>query len=279
VIDARRVTMSVDGFVGTLALGTPLVPDLTTDEYAEEQLAVNTRKALEYVVPIVERCGARSVVDIGCGVGTMVATFLERGLDAYGVDVAGLSQRWSRLRLPAGRFVIIDPMDMRLPFADASVDFAFSLGVIEHVGTSNGHSDRLPDYRARRAKWLREVYRTLTPGGHMLMGGPNRKFPVDVAHGLDSRAAGWERALSRMAGASIHRTWGENFLWSYEDFPEYLAGLPHTVEPLSVAGYVNHGRVPALLRPVVKGYVDRMPRALLGTGFNPWVMALVRRTA
>jgi SAM-dependent methyltransferase len=279
VIDAGRVTMSLDGFASTLARGTPLAPDLTTDEYAGEQLAVNARKTLDYVAPIVERCAARTVVDIGCGVGTMVATFLERGYDAYGVDVAGLSQRWARLGLPAERFVIVDPMRMELPFADESVDFAFSLGVIEHVGTSNGHSDRLPDYRARRAAWLREVFRTLRVGGHMLMGGPNRNFPVDVAHGLDSRASSWERALSRMAGASIHKTWGENFLWSYADFPAYLDGLAYRLEPLSVAGYVHYGRVPALVRPVVRGYVNHMPRAALGTGLNPWVMALVRRLA
>jgi SAM-dependent methyltransferase len=279
MVDTGRVTMSLDGFATTLALGTGLSPDLTTDEYAGEQLLVNASKTLDFVVPIVERCGARSVVDIGCGVGAMVATFLERGFDAYGVDVAGLSQRWARLGLPPERFVIVDPMGMRLPFDDGSVDFAFSLGVIEHVGTSNGHSDRLPDYRARRAAWLREVFRILRTGGHMLMGGPNRKFPIDVAHGPDSRAAGWERALSRLAGASVHRTWGENFLWSYEDFSEYLEGLRYELEPLSVADYVHYGRVPSWLRPMVRAYVDRMPRSLLGTGLNPWVMALVRKAA
>ena len=54
VIDAGRVTMSLDGFASTLALGTPLTPDLTTDEYAGEQLAVNAKKTLDYVAPIVE---------------------------------------------------------------------------------------------------------------------------------------------------------------------------------------------------------------------------------
>ncbi len=130
VIDPGRVTMWLDGFASTLARGVAPGPDLTTEEYAAEQLAVNAKKTLDYVAPIVERCAARSVVDIGCGVGTMVATFLERGYDAYGVDVAGLSHRWARLGLPAERFVIVDPMRMELPFADASVDFAFSLGVI-----------------------------------------------------------------------------------------------------------------------------------------------------
>jgi SAM-dependent methyltransferase len=277
VVDEHEVTFRLDGFATTLPVGAVLSPDLTTDEYAAEQLHANAKKTLDFIVPVVERCGARSVVDIGCGIGTMVTTLLGRGYDAYGVDVAGLSARWNGLGLPRERFVIIDPADMRLPFRDAQVDFAFSLGVIEHVGTSNGHSDRLPDYRARRARWLREVFRTLKPGGHMLVGGPNRNFPVDVAHGLDSRAAAWERVLSRIAGASVHRTWGENFLWSYDDFGEYLAGLPYSMEALSVASYLHYGRVPALLRPLVKAFIENLPRSAMASGLNPWVMALVRK--
>jgi SAM-dependent methyltransferase len=273
----EQVTFRLDGYPTTLARGATLSPDLTTEAYAGEQLALNARKARDFVIPVIERCRARSVLDIGCGVGTMVTTLLGQGYDAYGVDVAGLSARWNGLGLPQDRFIIIDPMGMRLPFGDGQIDFAFTLGVIEHVGTSNGHSDRLPDYHARRRAWLRELFRILKPGGHMLVGGPNRNFPIDVAHGLDSRASAFEKLVSRVARVSIHKPWGDNFLWSYADVPSYLAGLPHSMEALSVAPYVQYGRVPALVRPLVRAYVRHLPRRLLGTAFNPWVVALVRK--
>jgi len=168
---------------------------------------------------------------------------------------------------------------LKLPFGDASLDFVFTLGVIEHVGTSNGHSDRLPDYHARREQWLREVFRVVRPGGAMLVAGPNRGFPVDVAHDLDSRASRLEGWLSRKLKISLHKTWGESFLWAYRDVHRYLRGLPYTLEPQPIAGFLACSRVPGPLRPLVRAYVDHMPRRLYGTGFNPWVMALVRKAA
>jgi len=145
------------------------------------------------------------------------------------------------------------------------------------VGTSDGHASRLPDYRVIRRDWLREVYRCVRPGGYLLMGGPNRQFPIDVAHGLDSRASRIERWLSGCAGVSVHKPWGEGFLWSYGDFGEFLSGLPFALTPLRIDGYLGLSRVPAALRPLVKLYLHALPRRWLGTGLNPWVLALIRR--
>lgn len=253
-------------------------PDTTTEEYAEEQSAVNIRKTLDYILPYVQREGARTVLDIGCGVGTMVKTLLDQGYQAYGTDLQGLERFWSRQGLPHQNFFIVDASNTRLPFRDSSLDFAFTLGVIEHVGTSDGHADRLPDYHAIRRAWVLEAMRAIRVGGCLLIGGPNRNFPVDVAHGLDSRASGLEKALSGMVGASVHKTWGQNFLWGYADLRNYLAGMPCAIEAQSVAGYVGFSRVPRLLRGLVEGYVEHLPKAMLDTGFNPWMMALVRKT-
>ena len=130
-----------------------------------------------------------------------------------------------------------------------------------------------------RKVWLRELYRVLKPGGAMLIAGPNRRFPVDAAHDLDMVSAPWERWLSRKLGVSVHRIWGDYFLWTFEDLPVYLDGLPHSIEALSIKGFIEYSRVPAPLKPLVRLYVDRLPDALLGTGFNPWMMALVSKPA
>ncbi|CAG1017993.1 putative S-adenosylmethionine-dependent methyltransferase/MSMEI_2290 [Burkholderiaceae bacterium] len=278
-LDLSGICQTIGGYRSVFGGAVEDAPDVTTDEYAANQEKVNTRKTVDYLLPRVKSAGARSVLDVGCGVGAMVRTFLDLGYDAYGVDLPGLHRHWTRLSLPQERMFIVDPEGLRLPFADGSLDFVYTLGVIEHVGTSNGHSDRLPDYHARRKQWLREVFRVVRPGGVMLVAGPNRGFPVDVAHDLDSRASGVERWLSTKLRVSVHKTWGENFLWSYADLNRYLEGLSYRLDPQPIAGFLACSRVPRPVRPMVQAYVDHLPKWLHGTGFNPWVMALVHKPA
>lgn len=279
IVDRDRICQAIGGYGSLFAGRVDEAPDTTTDAYAADQETVNARRVIEYLVPLAKLVGARTVLDVGCGVGEMVRTFLGLGYDAYGVDLPGLHRHWSRLGLPHDQMFIVDPARLRLPFVADSVDFAFTLGVIEHVGTSDGMADRVVDYDAIRKEWLREVFRVVRPGGAMLIAGPNRRFPVDVAHGLDSRASATERWLSAKLKASVHKTWGENFLWSYGDVERYLHGLPHRTDPQPIAGFLACSRVPGVVRPAVQAYIDHLPRALLGTGFNPWVMALVHKPA
>ena len=278
-VDLTHVVGEIGGYHSLMVSDPDHAPDITSDDYAREQASGNERKTLNYLMPLVQSRGAQSVLDVGCGIGTMVRTFLDRGYSAYGVDLFGLHKHWRRLQLPADRMFVIDPVTLQLPFRTGSLDFIFTLGVIEHVGTSNGLSHRRADYHEVRQVWLRELYRVLKPGGSMLIAGPNRRFPADAAHDLDMVSAPWERWLSRKLGVSVHRTWGEYFLWTYDDIPVYLHGLPHAIEALSIKGFIEFSRVPALVKPLVRFYVDRLPRALLHTGFNPWMMALVSKPA
>jgi SAM-dependent methyltransferase len=172
---------------------------------------------------------------------------------------------------------VVDPVELDLPFQDGVLDFAYSFGAIEHVGTFDGHATRRADYHECRRQWLREVFRTVRPGGHMLLGGPNRHFPLDFSHGLDSQSSAAERRLSQISGVSVHRTWGEYFLWGYEDIPRYLEGLSFEVEARSVQGLLKFGRVPRPLRSLAALYVHALPRAALSSGLNPWMMALVHK--
>lgn len=275
LVNAERVA----GFGTTITDHTILdsAPDTTTDEYGHTQSVNNSRVTKEYLEPLLRRTNSRSVLDVGCGIGKSVLTLLEDGFDAYGVDLPGLTRQWSELGCPTDRFFVVAPDSHRLPFDDNTLDFIYSFGVIEHIGTVEGHATRRPDYHEAREHWTRELFRTVRPGGHILLGGPNRNFPFDFSHGLDAEVSPLEQWLSRRLGVSTHRTWGEYFLWSYDDIPRYLHGLPHEMTPLSLRDLLRFGRVPKPLRRLAQLYVENVPKPLLGTGFNPWVMALIRK--
>src|SRR2546423_11912070 len=71
-------------------------PDGTTEEYACEQLTNNVRVTRDYLEPLCRRARGRTILDVGCGLGTSVMTLLEDGFDAYGVDLAPLTRFWAR---------------------------------------------------------------------------------------------------------------------------------------------------------------------------------------
>lgn len=276
-LDLTGVVGEIGGYPSLMVSDSAFAPDITSDDYAREQADGNARKTLNYLLPLVQAQDARTVLDVGCGIGEMVRTFLDQGFSAYGVDLYGLHRHWRRLGLPFDRMFVVDPVTLQLPFQSGSIDFIYTLGVVEHVGTSNGLSFRRPDYHAVRTTWLRELYRVLKPGGSMLIAGPNRHFPVDAAHDLDMMSSAWERWLSCKLGLTVHRTWGEYFLWSYADIGMYLDGLPHSMRALSIRGFIEFSRVPSFLKPLTRLYVERLPSWLLRTGFNPWMMALVQK--
>ncbi len=268
---------TIHGYGATIDVDGMVSPDTTTAEYAEEQTRVNTDKVYSYLIPLIKKLNVSSILDVGCGLGTMVQALLGKKYEAYGVDLSALGKYWRVQSLPKEHFFVVGPSPMKLPFYDNSLGFVYSIGVAEHVGTSDGHAAIRPDYHNIRREWLREIYRVVRLGGFLLIGGPNRNFPIDVAHGLDAEAGSIEKVLSRMLHASIHRVWSPYFLWGYRDIEKYLLGLPYRIRGLSVYDLLAHGRVPKILRPLTSAYTRHLPKKLLTTGFNPWMMALIQK--
>jgi SAM-dependent methyltransferase len=82
------------------------------------------------VVPfIMDLVGPRSVVDVGCGSGSWLGAFLERGVAVQGID--GWWVDATRLQFPAEAFEV---HDLRAPLVlSTTYDLAISLEVGEHL--------------------------------------------------------------------------------------------------------------------------------------------------
>jgi SAM-dependent methyltransferase len=103
-----------------------------------ESQSQTSRRSAERIVPIVtEALRPRSVVDVGCGVGTWLAAFIASGVD----DVLGIDGDYvslAQLQIPAEKF---QPLDLRKPLRiERRFDLAMSLEVAEHLPAARSES-------------------------------------------------------------------------------------------------------------------------------------------
>ena len=90
-----------------------------------------------------------SILDFGCGYGNLLEAFVQKGLNAKGVDIKAY---WLEGNVNIHeRMGVIDVENYRFPYDDNSFDMVCSTSVFEHV---QGYK-----------KSLREIYRVLKPGG------------------------------------------------------------------------------------------------------------------
>jgi SAM-dependent methyltransferase len=105
------------------------------------------------------------IIDIGCGVGMYMQAFLRYSSHVFGTEIE-FSRALESLKIT--RNVGVAPAEY-LPFADNSFDMAFLHEMIEHVTN---------DYLT-----IKEAYRTVRPGGHIVIFAPNRLYPFET-HGI-----------------------------------------------------------------------------------------------
>lgn len=102
-------------------------------------------------------------LDLGCGLGRQCLEMERRGYRVVGVDAAfGLLRQAEQ----AGAAVATGDA-LALPFADATFDFVYMVGVLHH----------LPDVATQRAA-CREVVRVLKPGGRFIIHETNPRNPL-----------------------------------------------------------------------------------------------------
>lgn len=120
------------------------------------------------------------VLDVGCGVGQVVARLERRGFEAYGVDVSEPNVKRAREACP--RCQIYD--GKCLPFPDNHFAGAGAFNVLEHVEEPEA--------------FIAELVRVAAPGGRVVISSPNF-FRVLGFHDYHPRMRGlvnkWRNAL------------------------------------------------------------------------------------
>jgi len=121
------------------------------------------------------------VLDVGCGVGQVVARLQSAGFEAYGVDVS--EPNIERAKTVCSRCQLYD--GKTVPFADQFFDSVGALNVLEHV-------EQPEDF-------LRELVRVTKIGGRVLVSSPNffRVFGFRDYHpkmrGVRNKWRNWKR--------------------------------------------------------------------------------------
>tara|TARA_A100001035_G_C27787074_1_gene505020 strand:- start:4485 stop:5180 length:696 start_codon:yes stop_codon:yes gene_type:complete len=99
------------------------------------------------------------LLDLGCGRGEFLNSFIKSGFEGYGIDQSDIAKK----HCPDAKIVVGD-LEEILPFEDSFFDVVYSKSLVEHF--------YYPE------KILREVYRILKPGGIIITMTPNWKYVI-----------------------------------------------------------------------------------------------------
>ena len=157
------------------------------EAYAEHLAGWNPALYAKYADALKPATVGACVLDVGCGVGQVVARLHEAGFEAHGVDVS--EPNIERARKISNRCQLYD--GRTLPFPDRHFASAGALNGLEHVDEPEA--------------FIRELVRVVTPGGRIVLSSPNffRVFGFRDYHprmrGLGSKWRNWRRLSEKRA--------------------------------------------------------------------------------
>jgi len=154
-----------------------------------------------------------TLADVGCGSGQSIAWFRAShpGWSAVGLDVAmdGL-----RAAAAGGHGAVLRASALAVPLADARVDLAIVLDVLQHLPLGGGDAAALCD-----------LHRVVRPGGHLLLRTNAQAFPHtpdDPAHDFHKYQPSELRVKLHEAGWRVLRLGRVNALLGLAEIPREL---------------------------------------------------------
>ena len=107
---------------------------MTGERYTHDPETHNRRSAARVVPWLVDRYAPRTVLDVGCGLGSWAAVFADLGCEVLGLDGEEVSDQL--LEIPRERFRVVDFEEPVEP--PGRYDLALCLEVAEHLSDSAG---------------------------------------------------------------------------------------------------------------------------------------------
>jgi 2-polyprenyl-3-methyl-5-hydroxy-6-metoxy-1,4-benzoquinol methylase len=111
-------------------------------------------------------CGAKKILDVGCGTGYGTAFLAESGLSAVGIDLSRQAIRYAQRRYKSFNLEFLRMSAESLEFPDRAFDFVLSTENFEHLRDQRGN--------------IRQMSRVLTEEGMLLLATPNPEMFVRV---------------------------------------------------------------------------------------------------
>jgi len=131
--------------------------DIVYDEQ-EKPFSDYPLKLTSYLYDRYEMSEGNKLLDFGCGRGEFLNGFINKGVEGYGVDINDNITKY----FPSVNFKTADVVSEGLPYEDDFFDIVFSKSVIEHF-----HDPEI---------FIKEIYRTLKPGGFAIVMCPSWEF-------------------------------------------------------------------------------------------------------
>jgi len=116
------------------------------------------------------------ILEIGCGIGSVVFELSKKGHDVRGIDISGEAIEYGRKKYGDIRLEV--QAAELLPHGDESFDVVLSFDLFEHIAAIDRH--------------ISEVTRVLRPGGYYLFQTPN-KYSNVIYETLWTRSLAWRR--------------------------------------------------------------------------------------
>lgn len=157
------------------------------ENYAQFLLGQDTGFFAKYADALKPAEAGARVLDVGCGVGQVVARLQAAGFEAHGVDVS--QPNIERARQVTERCRVYD--GKKLPYADGFFAGAGALNVLEHVEEPEA--------------FIQELVRVVKIGGRVVLSSPNffRVFGFRDYHprmrGIGQKLKNWKRVQEKRA--------------------------------------------------------------------------------